>query len=193
MEVISAPTQSHMDPSALGFPRSLATNSPTPPTSPPRSTRRSQTTPTTPEIESKTDTSPLESVFITPQSTDPSSSKTVPVASAAPSSPESQSPKRPPRQQRPPTLRVIPVNDSGETPWFPRRRRNSARPQPTPRSTSNQIKAKHLFVPKLPRRASSLDDIHLMYQHSSPFFPVATFEAFNQTLPPDLLLPSLPS
>jgi hypothetical protein len=32
-----------------------------------------------------------------------------------------------------------------------------------------------------------------MYQHSSPFFPGAAFEALDPTLPPDLLLPSLPS
>ena len=195
MEVL-APTQSHMDPSALRFPRTPAPNARTPPTSPPRNTRTSHTTPTAPEIESKTATSPLETVFITPPSMDPSSSKTVSAAVPTPSSPELQPPKRPPRQQRPPNLRVMPVNNTNETPfdtpWSPRRRRNSAR-QPTPRSTSNQIKSKHLFEPKLPRRASSLDDIHSMYQHSSPFFPGATFEAFNQTLPPNLLLPSLPS
>ena len=187
MEVILAPTQSPMDPSAPKFSQSL--------------TPRSQTSPTTPEMEPKTATSRLESVFNTPTFMDPSPSKTVTAAVTAAvatlSSPELQSPKRPPRQQRPPTLRVIPVNDSNgtpfDTPWSPRRRRNSAKPQPTPRSTSNQIKAKHLFVPKLPRRASSLDDIHLMYQHSSPFFPGATFETFEQTLPHDLFLPSLPS
>ena len=192
-----APTQIHMDPSALMISRSRATHSRTPPTSPCRNTRRSQSPPTTPGLESEAATSPLESVFITPPSMAPSStSKTITAALATPS-PEVQSPKRPPRQQRPPTLRVIPVNDASETPfdtpWSSRRRRNSAITQPTPRSTSNQIKSKHLLVPRLPRRSSSLDDIHLTYQHSSPFFTGVTFEAFDQTLPPDLLLPSLPS
>ena len=32
-----------------------------------------------------------------------------------------------------------------------------------------------------------------MYQHSTPFLPGVTFEAFDQTLSPDLFLPSLPS
>lgn len=33
----------------------------------------------------------------------------------------------------------------------------------------------------------------MTYQHSTPFLPGVTFEAFDQILSPDLLLPSLPS
>jgi hypothetical protein len=194
MDDILAPTQSHTDPEALVLPRSLTTNSRTPPTSPPRHARRPKTPPKSPENNSKTATSPLGSVFINPPSICPS---TITAAVATPSSSEMQYPKRPPRQQRPPALRVMHVNDTNDilfdTPWSPRRRRNSARAQPTPRSTSNQIKLKQPFVSKLPRRASSLDDIHLIYQHSSPFLAGVTLEAFDETLPPDLLLPSLPS
>lgn len=188
------PTQSHTDSSALMLSRSLTTHSRTPPISPPRNTRKPNTPPTTPEIETKMATSPREDLFINPPSESPS---TITAAVATPSESEIQYPKRPPRQQRPPALRVIPVNDANDTPFdtpsTPRRRRNTARPQTTPRSTSNQIKLKQPFVPRLPRRASSLDDIHLMYQHSTPFLPGVTFEAFDQTLSPDLFLPSLPS
>ena len=189
-----APTQNHTDPSALMLSRSLTTHSRTPPISPPRNTRKPKTPPTTPRIGTKMATSPLEGLFITPPSESPSTST---AAVVTPSSSETQYPKRPPRQQRPPALRVIPVNDANDisfnTPWTPRGRRNTARPQPTPRSTSNQIKLKQPFVSRLPRRASSLDDIRLMYQHSTPFLPGVTFQAFDHTLSPDLLLPSLPS